>query len=315
MKTIGVKRKVVIIGAGFVGSSVAYAMTLRNIAHEIALVDIDREKAVGEALDIRHGMTGIGETFIYAGDYSDCKDCDLIVITAGVGRKPGQSRRDLTAENIAIMENVLKSMQPYYCGSVILVISNPVDVLTYMVDKRLNLPRGMVVGTGCTLDTSRFTACLADHFNISTRLVDAAVIGEHGDAQIPVWSGVKIDGLPVEHYCDRKCIDWNEQIKLDIALKTKKMGASIIKRKGKTNYGIATCACDIAASVLNNKPSLFTVSKRLFGEYGQENTALSLLSIVDSSGVSSILPVSLSENEAAAFQDAADAVRSLISLV
>ena len=308
-----VKRKIVIIGAGFVGSSVAYALTLRNIAQKIVLVDIDRDKAEGEALDIRHGVPSIGDTMVYAGEYSDCADCDLIIITAGIGRKPGQSRRDLTAENIGIMHNVIESIKRYYSGSVILIISNPVDVLTYKVNEWLNPPCGRVFSSGCSLDTSRLVSCLANSFSVSTRLIDAAVIGEHGDAQVPVWSAVRIAGIPIVQYCEQFGIEWNEQLQSDIALNTEKMGAGIIKRKGKTNYGIATCACDIADSVVNNKPAMFSVSSILHGEYGQENVALSVPSIVDASGVSRTISVPLTENELDSFSNAANAVRLLLA--
>ncbi len=313
MSRENVKKKAVIIGAGFVGSSVAYALTLRNIANEIVLVDIDRDKAEGESLDIRHGMPDIGDTIVRAGGYSDCADCGLIIITAGVGRKPGQSRRDLTAENIGIMRGVIESIKPYYAGSVILVISNPVDVLTYMVDKWLESPKGRSFSSGCSLDTSRLVSCLADHFKVSTRMIDAVVIGEHGDDQIPLWSAVRIAGVPVGQYCEKNDIEWNEQIRADLALKTKKMGSSIIKRKGKTNYGIATCACNIADSVLNDKPTLFSVSSVLHGEYGTENAALSVPSIFDASGVSKTVSIPLSEKEHDAFSNAAKAVRSLLA--
>ena len=313
MNKENVRRKIVIIGAGFVGSSVAYALTLRNIAHEIVLVDIDRDKAEGEALDIRHGMPSIGDTVVCAGEFSDCAECDLIIITAGVGRKPGQSRRDLTAENIGIMQSVIDSIKPYYTGSVILIISNPVDVLTYKVNEWLDIPNGRVFSSGCSLDTSRLVSCLAEYFNVSTRLVDAVVIGEHGDAQIPVWSAVRIAGVPIAQYCEESEIIWNDRIQNDLALKTKKMGAGIIKRKGKTNYGIATCACDIADSVVNNKPAIFSVSSVLHGEYGQDNAALSVPSVVDASGVSRTIPVPLSENELADYSNAAGAVRKLLA--
>lgn len=313
MNRDNVKRKIVIIGAGFVGSSVAYALTLRNIAHEVVLVDIDRDKAEGEALDIRHGVPNIGDTHVYAGGYSEVADCDLIVITAGVGRKPGQSRRDLAAENVGIMRNVVESIRPYYKDSVILIISNPVDVLTYKVNEWLTPPPGRVFSSGCSLDTSRLVSCLADTFDVSTRLIDAAVIGEHGDAQLPLWSAVRIAGVPVDRYCEESGIEWNDTVRSEIALRTKKMGAAIIKRKGKTNYGIATCACDIADSVVNNKPAVFSVSSVLHGEYGLENVALSVLSVVDASGAARTIQAPISESELSDLSNAANAVKSLLA--
>ena len=228
-------RKVAIIGAGYVGSSIAYSLALRDVAREIVLIDINQEKTDGEAKDIRHGLPGMGTADLYAGDYPDCADCDLIIITAGRGRKPGETRLNLTNENVKIMKSVVESILKYYTRGVILIISNPVDILTYKATEWLKLPDGMVFGSGCILDSSRFVRTLADYVGLSTGVINGYIVGEHGDNQVPVWSHVTVGGIPITEYCADIGLAWNDQIRSDIAQKTKVMGAEIISAKGKTH--------------------------------------------------------------------------------
>ena len=187
-------RKVAIIGSGYVGSSIAYALAIRDIAREIVLIDINNEKAEGEAWDIRHGLPIMGTTDLYAGDYSDCVDCDLIVVTAGRNRRDGESRLDLTSDNVNTLRSVIESIQKYYTRGIILIISNPVDILTYKADEWMGLPNGMVFGSGCILDTSRFIRNVADYVELNTGVINGYLVGEHGDNQIPVWSKVSVGG-------------------------------------------------------------------------------------------------------------------------
>ena len=244
-RTFG-NRKVAIIGAGFVGSSIAYAMAVRDIAREIVLVDINKEKVIGEVMDIRHGIPSMGTTDVYVGDYSDCSDCDLIIICAGRNRKPGETRLDLTKDNVAIMRSVVDQIKPYYTRGIILIISNPVDILTFKVSEWMGLSDGMVFGSGTILDSSRFVRSIADYVGLSTGVVNGYVVGEHGDGQVPVWSHVTVGGIPIAEYCLDAGLRWDEEIREMIAQKTKDMGSDIIKRKGRTHYGIATCVCQIA---------------------------------------------------------------------
>ena len=259
-------RKVAIIGAGFVGSSVAYALALRDIAREIVLIDIIQEKAVGEAKDIRHGIPNMGTVDLYAGSYSDCKDCDLIVITAGRNRRDGETRLDMANENITIMKKVIESIKQYYTRGVLLIISNPVDILVQKVSEWMDLANGIVMGTGCVLDTSRFIRSIADYVGLSTGVVSGFVVGEHGESQVPLWSSVRIGGIPIQEYCSACNIEWNDEIKQKIALQTKKMGTEIIKAKGKTHYGIATCVCYLADAIINQKPTIASVCSPLMGD-------------------------------------------------
>ena len=180
------KRKIAIVGAGYVGSSIAYALAVKDIAREIVLIDINRSKADGEANDIRHGIPSMGIVDLYSGDYSECADSDLIIITTGRGRRPGETRLDLAIENTRILKGVIDSIQKYYTHGVIMVVSNPVDILTYKTAEWMQLFNGMVFGTGCILDTSRLIRRIGDYLKLSTGIINGYVIGEHGDRQIPV---------------------------------------------------------------------------------------------------------------------------------
>ncbi len=310
--TIG-NRKVAIIGAGFVGSSIAYALALRDVAREIVLIDINQEKTEGEANDIRHGLPSMGTADLYAGDYSDCANCDLIIITAGRGRKPGESRLDLTNDNVRIMGSVIESIQKYYTRGVILVISNPVDIMTYKAAEWMNLANGMVFGSGCILDSSRFVRSIADYIEISTGVINGYVIGEHGDRQVPVWSHVTVGGIPIDEFCAESKIAWNDEIKSRIAEQTKTMGSQIISAKGKTHYGIATCVCQLADAIINQRPTIVSVSSVLMGEHGCRGVSLSVPSVVGPAGVQQRIREKWAPEEYRGFFDAVEEMRVKIS--
>lgn len=308
-------RKIAIIGSGYVGSSIAYALALRDIAREIVLIDINSERTEGEALDIRHGIPSLGTADLYKGDYSDCIDCDMIIITAGRSRKPGESRLDMTNENIIIMKNVVESIKEYYTRGVILIISNPVDVMTYNVTEWMGLPDGYVFGTGCILDSSRFVRCISDYIKLSTGVVNGYIIGEHGDGQVPVWSKVTVGGIPIDEYCENVGIEWNKDIKEEIENKTKTMGAEIIKAKGRTHYGIATCVCHIADAVVNQRPTIVSVTSVLKGEYGFKDVALSVPSVIGPAGVQQRIREKWTANEYERFVKAVEQIKKVQSQV
>lgn len=312
--TIG-NRKVAIVGAGFVGSSIAYALALRDVAREIVLIDINHEKTDGEAKDIRHGLPAMGTADLYAGDYSDCADCDLIIITAGRGRKPGESRLDLTNENVKIMRDVIDSIQKYYTRGVILIISNPVDILTFKAAEWMELPNGMVFGSGCILDSSRFVRCVADYIELSTGVINGYVVGEHGDSQVPVWSHVTVGGIPIDEFCNDMKIAWNEDVRKRITEQTKVMGSQIIKAKGRTHYGIATCVCQLADAIINMRPTIASVSSVLLGEHGCRDVALSVPSVVGPSGVQQRIREKWAPEEYRGFFDAVEKVRQTIGQI
>lgn len=306
-------RKAAIIGAGYVGSSIAYALALRDAAREIVMIDINYEKTEGEAKDIRHGLPAMGTADLYAGEYSDCADCDLIIITAGRGRKPGETRLDLTNENVKIMRDVINSIQKYYTRGVILIISNPVDILTYKASEWMGLPAGMVFGSGCILDSSRFVRSIADYVELSTGVINAYVVGEHGDGQVPVWSHVTIGGIPIDEFCCGMKIAWNDEIKKQIADQTKVMGAEIIKGKGRTHYGIASCVCQLTDAVINQRPMIASVTSVLMGEHGCRDVALSVPSVVGPSGVQQRIREKWASEEYRGFFSAVENVRTIIA--
>lgn len=313
-------KKVAIIGAGFVGASIAFSMMLDDSADEIALIDIDRQKADGEADDISHGVEGIANTAVYAGDYSDCRGSSLIIITAGRGRLPGESRLDLAAENMKIIRGVTASMERFYNGCPVLMISNPVDILTAGAEHWLGQPEGVIFGSGCSLDSSRFVRCIARNVfpgdkagqSDCAERIKAFVIGEHGDAQIPLWSGVTVCGKSPAEYCAEHQIIWDDDVRQAIYNETRNMGASIIRAKGRTNYGIAVCAARIARAVLRDEHYIASVSSTM-GLCGDKiRPSLSLPSVIGGNGIISRSSVELDSNEAELFEKSAASMTELL---
>ena len=309
--TLG-NRKVAIIGAGFVGASIAYAMALRDIAREIVIINRTKEKVIGEVKDIRHGIPSMGTTDVYVGDYPDCADCDLIIICVGRNRNPGETRLDLATDNVGIMHSVIEKLKRYYTRGIILIVSNPVDILTYKVSEWMELPDGIVFGTGNILDSSRFVRTIADYVGLSTGVVSGYVVGEHGDGQVPIWSHVTVGGIPIAEYCADVDLKWDDVVRDNIASKTRDMGAEIIKAKGRTNYGIATCVCHLADAVINQRPTIVSVSSVLMGEHGCRGVALSVPSVVGPSGVRQRIREKWAPEEYRGFFDAVEKLRETL---
>ena len=306
-------KKVAIIGAGFVGASIAYALACSDYEYDIALIDIDKDKAIGEAADIRHGISSLSQANVYAGDYSDCRECGLIIITAGRNRKPGETRLDLAADNIRIMKNIVDSIKNYYNGCSVMIVSNPVDILTMKCCEWLDIKDGRVFGSGCILDTSRFVRNLADYFSVEIGDVDAFIAGEHGDAQIPVWSNAFIKSLLIDDYCKQAGIEWGLEQQELLAAKTRQMGAEIIKNKGRTQYGITACVLYLADAVFNNRRITTTVCTPLQGEYGIEGVTLSLPSVIGKNGVEKRIADKLNMKEISLLKEAAQKLKNALA--
>lgn len=277
--------KIVIIGTGYVGASICYALMLKETAQEIVLVDNNVEKAKGEALDIVHGIPYMGTAKVFQGEYSDCRDCDMIIVTAGKGRKTGQKRSDLLQENTQILKQIADEIKAYYNGGVILIVSNPVDAMTQKFTNWMGLPDGKVFGTGCILDASRLIGLISSYVGVSIDNIQATVIGEHGEKQYPLWNRVTVANIPVGEYCDMLGIPWNDTIKKEIICQVCDMGAEIIKRKGRTHYGIATCVTYLAEAVIYNRRIVASVSSVLQGEYRIRDVAVSVPSLVGQNGI------------------------------
>lgn len=309
------KHKIAVIGGGFVGASIAFALAIRNFAKEIVLIDIAQDKIKGEAMDIQHGLSHLGSAFVYAGDYEDVKDADLIVITAGRNRKPGETRLNLINDNIVILRNIVENIKKYYTGSTILVVSNPVDVLTQKCAEMMGLENGKVFGSGCILDSSRLVSVLSDFTGVSNDNIKACVIGEHGDSMVVVWSKASVTGLTMEEYCKVNGIEWNEQIKEEITTNVKTMGGQIIKAKGKTHYGVAASVCYLAEAIINNEKIVASVSSPFHGEYGIEGVSLSVPSIIGAQGVEVRLIDNNSEEELKGLNDSAQALKNMLNSI
>ena len=306
-------KRISVIGAGYVGATIAYALDLKGIANDIVLIDTNEDKARAEADDIRHGIAAMGESAVRAGSYADCADCDLIIITAGRNRLPNESRLDMIQDNIGIMKDVSDEIARYYTRGAVMIVSNPVDILTYYCDRRLGLPNGTVVGTGCILDTSRLVRAAADYFNIRAAAVNGYVIGEHGESQVPVWSAMKVSGVAVEEYCLKKHLKWDASIKATIQTRVKNLGTNIISAKGRTHYGIATCVCMLADAIINHKNVIASVSSPLTGEYGIDGVALSLPSKLCKNGVAERIITELEGQELEKLYLSAEKLKNALS--
>ncbi len=307
------KAKVAIIGAGFVGAASAYAIALKKVCSELVLIDVNTDKAIGEAADIAHGLPFIGSMDVYAGDYSCVKDCDVIVVAAGANRKVGETRLDLAKKNTAIAKSVTTEIMKHYNGGVILVVANPVDILTYMITKWTALPKGMVLGSGTTLDTIRFRSALAKLADIDAINVHGYIIGEHGDSQVPLWSNTHVAGIEIADYCKSNGIELTDQVKTDVLEDIKTGGAQIIKRKGATYYGIAVCVATLVDSLLRDSDTIRTVSTVLDGEFGVSDVSLSLPTIIGSNGAKKVLVPNITDEEIQLFRESAEACKAVLN--
>ena len=311
MLTDNLKGKVVIIGAGNVGSTIAYTTVLNNVASEVVIIDVNKEKAKGEALDMNHGIAYVKQIMIRDGDYSDCKDADVIIITAGLGRKPGQTRLDLAKINVNIAKDIAKNIMKYATNPILLVVSNPVDIITYVLTKETGLPPERVIGTGTTLDTSRFKYLISKHCDIDVRNVHASIIGEHGDSEVPVWSRANIAGKPFDDFLDASP-EVAEAQRNKIFEETKTAGAEIISLKGATFYAIAMGTVRILTAIIGNEQSVLTVSSVLDGEYGIKDIALSLPCVVNSSGISRKVDIQITKEEEVLLMASAEQLKDVL---
>lgn len=304
--------KAVIIGAGAVGSTIAYVMAIRTQVHELVLVDVNAEKAEGEVMDISHGLPFLGDMNIYADGYEAVKGADIIVITAGASQKPGESRTDLVARNARIGKSIADSIKPYYDGGLVLIVANPVDVLTYKYQEWLGIPEHRVIGSGTVLDSIRFRYLLGEALNVDVKYIHAYIIGEHGDSQFPAWSATNISGFSIDDYCRANEIELSDADREEIAKQTREAANDIIARKGATYYGIGISTSTIIESLLNPMPSIRTISTRLHGEYGIEDVVVSVPALISSAGIEKVPELALPEDEMEKLKISAQSIRSVL---
>ncbi|NIQ05393.1 MAG: L-lactate dehydrogenase [Candidatus Korarchaeota archaeon] len=303
--------KVALIGVGFVGSSFAYSLMIHGIVSEIVLIDIDRKRAEGEAMDLNHGLSFVQPARIWAGDYPDCEGADIVVITAGLAQKPGESRLELVDRNVEIFRQIIPKIKEYNKKCILLVATNPVDIMTYASLKLSGFPSSRVIGSGTILDTSRLRYLLAEYLRVDPRNVHAYIIGEHGDSEVPVWSLANVAGTRLKDYCPVCGKKYDEQYLNTIFEQVKNAAYKIIELKGRTYYAIGLGLTRIVESIIRDENAVLTVSSFLQDYYGVSDICLSVPTIVNRKGVREVLKLPLEEEEIKKFQNSASILKNI----
>ncbi|MCM3114827.1 L-lactate dehydrogenase [Neobacillus sp. MER 74] len=307
--------RVALIGTGFVGSSYAFALLNQGITEELVLIDLNKEKAEGDAMDLNHGLPfSPSRTKIWFGSYQDCGQADLVVITAGANQKPGETRLDLVEKNTRIFKGIVDEIMASGFDGIFLVATNPVDILTYAVWKFSGLPKERVIGSGTILDTARFRFLLGDYFDVDTRNVHAYIIGEHGDTELPVWSNAEIAGTSISDWSKNKT--GFKKTDLDqIFLNVRDAAYHIIERKGATYYGIAMGLVRLTKAILRDENSVLTVSSYLDGEYGQTDIFIGVPAVVNREGVRQVVELNLNQEEQTKFENSVNVLKKTMEPV
>jgi len=292
-------RRVVIIGTGAVGSTYAYALMQSGLAEEIVLLDKNPDLAEGQAMDLAHGLPFVPAAGVRSGDESDLADAALVVVTAGAKQKPGQSRLDLLRVNAAIAQDIAGALERTDPQTAVLVVSNPVDIMTYLLLEYTGWPRNRIFGSGTVLDSARFRYLISRHCGIDPRNVHAYILGEHGDSELPVWSMTHIAGLPMDRYCPRcrLCSDHWQETRARIVEQVRNSAYHIIDYKGATWFAVSLAMVRISEAVLRNEHTVLTVSARLDGEYGLRDVCISVPCVVGRAGIERIIEADLTPEE------------------
>lgn len=306
--------KITIIGTGSVGATIGYTLTVMGLASEIVLVDINEEKALGEALDIKQGVPFCQPTNVYAGTYADAKDSNIVIITSGMARRAEQSRLELAQANVDILKNVADRIVKYAPNAIYVIVSNPVDILTYVFCKYTGLPESKIIGSGTILDTSRLRSRIAEIFSVNQRNVHAYVLGEHGDTAFVPWSTANVSNVLVEDYqrVAIKSMDSSAFNKLEVEDYVRNSGASIISRKGATFYAVSASVAHLCRCLLSGIDTSLTVSTMLHGEYGIHDVCLSLINIIDNNGVIEKVMLPLNDEELMKLHRSAESLKNVI---
>lgn len=300
------KSRIVIIGAGAVGSTTAYTLLLRERMDELVLIDANKEKAIGDALDMNHGLPFMGQSKVWAGTYEDCQGADIIIITAGAAQREGESRIDLLKRNVAIFESITTEVLKYNTDGILLIASNPVDVMSYFSWKKSGWPANRIIGSGTLLDSARFRYLIGEKLNIDSRSVHAHIIGEHGDSELPLWSLANVAGSGLA---------LSGEDKQDIFSNTKNAAYQIIKAKGATFYAIALALDRICTAILHNEASVLNVSTLLSNYHGVSDVYLGVPCVVDRSGIREVLELEITDEEKRLLNASATKLREIIGTV
>lgn len=305
-------RKAAIVGCGFVGSASAFALMEDGLFSEIVLIDADKNKAEGEALDISHGMTFAKPMQIYAGGYEDISDASIIIVTAGAGQKPGETRLDLVKKNVGIFKSIIPEIAKYNKEAILLIVANPVDILTYAAARLSGFPKNRVFGSGTVLDSARLKYLLGEHLGVDNRSVHAFIIGEHGDSEIAAWSSANVSGIPLHNFCEMRGYFNHDAETMKIAENVKNSAYEIIEKKRATYYGIAMSVRRICEAIVRDEKSIMPVSYVQDGNYGISGVALSMPAIVGRHGVEGSVPIDLNESEETALKKSAETLKAVI---
>lgn len=305
-------RKVAIIGCGFVGSASAFSLMQSGLFSEMVLIDADVNRAEGEALDISHGVPFARPMKIYAGNYDDIVDASIIVITAGANQKPDETRLDLVHKNVDIYKQIIPEISKRNCKGILLIVSNPVDILTYVAVKLSGFDENRVIGSGTVLDTARLKYLLGEHLEVDSRTIHAFIIGEHGDSEMAAWSSANVSGIPINTFCEMRGHFHHQKAMQEIADAVKNSAYEIISKKRATYYGIAMSVKRICEAIIRDEKSILPISSIMHGEYGIEDVSLSMPAIVGKSGVEAKVPIVLNELERTKLEQSADMLKAII---
>ncbi len=308
--------KISIIGTGSVGSTIAYTLTVMGLATEIVMIDINNEKALGEALDIRQGTPFCSACSVYAGDYRDAANSDIVILTSGIARKPGQTRLELAQTNVNITKSIIPEITKYAPNAIYIIVSNPVDILTYTFLKLSGIPESHIIGSGTILDTARLRSRLSEYYNINQGNVHAYVFGEHGDSSFIPWSVANISNVPIRD-CGKLILTpglSSPELDFDeVEQYVRKSGGRVIARKGATFYAVSVSVCHICKCIFDGMDTTMTVSTMMHGEYGVSDVCLSTLNMIGHDGIRGKVNVSLTDEEVAKLRHSADTLKEVIN--
>jgi L-lactate dehydrogenase len=305
-------RRVAVVGCGHVGATAAYALVLGGVAHEVVLVDKNPECAEGEAMDLQHAVPLGRPVRVWAGDYREAAQADIAVISAGVGGRPGETRLDLLGRNVVVIREVMRDLLAAGFGGIVLMTTNPVDVLAQVAQEESGLPAGRVISSGTVLDTARLRSMLGEQLGIEARSIHAHIVGEHGDSEVAAWSSARIAGVPLREYCERAGVPVDFD---DVLRRVRTAAPEIIRHKGYTSTAIASCVARICEAILRDEHTVLPVSTMTTGQYGVEGVYLSLPCVVGRAGVERVIEIPLDETETRGLRASADVLRRTIKEV
>ncbi len=303
--------KVAMIGCGFVGAASCFALMQSGLFREMVLIDANQSKAEGEALDISHGLPFAKPMDIYAGDYSDLADAAIVIVSAGAAQKPGETRLDLVKKNVGIFKSIMPQIKNSGFEGILLIVANPVDILTTVAQKLTGFPESRVIGSGTVLDTARLKYLLGEHLGVDSRSIHAFIVGEHGDSEIVAWSSANVSGVPLNDFCELRGHFRHKEAMEEIADTVKNSAYEIIEKKQSTYYGIAMSVKRICEAIIRDEESILPVSVTLHGNFGIDGVSLSVPAVVGKSGVETLVPIKLSVDELVKLQESAATLKEI----